>query len=119
MELGAGVGSLVRVRFHGKLTRAWVLGPTDDVPKRMLPVMKLVSPVRFFDERMLQLARWISERYVAPLAAVLSAISPPRVAGEEDGAGEGRGGSDRSEAEGSSEAAPPATPAPPPEGVGD
>jgi len=49
----------------------------------MLPVMRLVSPVRFFDEPMLQLARWISERYVAPLATVLGVLSPPRVAGEE------------------------------------
>ena len=49
----------------------------------MLPVMRLVSPVRFFDESMLELARWISERYVAPLATVLGVLSPPRVASEE------------------------------------
>ncbi len=80
------------MRFHGKLTRAWVLGPTGDVPKRILPVMRLVSPVRFFDEPMLELARWISERYVAPLAAVLGAISPPRVAGEDPEGGAGAAG---------------------------
>jgi len=79
-ELGAGVGSLVRVRFHGKLTRGWVLGPTDDIPGRMLPVMRVVSPVRVFDESGLALARWVSERYVAPLAAVLDRLAPPRVA---------------------------------------
>ena len=45
--------------------------------------MRVVSPVRFFDERMLELARWVRERYVAPLAAVLDRLSPPRVAGEE------------------------------------
>jgi primosomal protein N' (replication factor Y) len=82
-ELGAALGSLVRVRFHGKLTRGWVLGPTDDVPGRILPVMRLVSPVPAFDERLLALARWISERYVVPLAAVLGRLAPPRVAGEE------------------------------------
>ena len=49
----------------------------------MLPVMRLVAPIRFFDEPMLQLARWISERYVAPLATVLGVLSPPRVASEE------------------------------------
>lgn len=73
----------MRVRFHGKLTRAWVLGPTDDIPARMLPVTKLVSVVRSFDERSLALARWMSERYVAPLAAVLERMVPPRVASEE------------------------------------
>jgi primosomal protein N' (replication factor Y) (superfamily II helicase) len=73
----------VRVRFHGKLTRGWVLGPTDDVPSRVLPVMNRVSPVRFFDERGLALARWIATRYVTPLATVLGRMSPPRVASEE------------------------------------
>lgn len=94
--LGAGVGSLVQVRFHGRLVRGWVLGPTDDVPPRMLPVRRVLSPVRFFDERRLALARWVSERYVSPLAAVLGAMVPPRVAGEEQevlgAAGGERGG---------------------------
>ncbi len=83
IELGAGVGSLVRVRFHGKLTRGWVLGPTDDIPARMLPVTKIVSPVRAFDASMLELYRWLAERYVAPLATVIGRGSPPRVASEE------------------------------------
>ncbi len=91
--LGAGVGSLVQVRFHGRLVRGWVLGPAEEVPERTLPVLRVLSPVRFFDERRLALARWISERYVAPLAAVLGAMVPPRVAGEER---TGEGGVDRS-----------------------
>jgi primosomal protein N' (replication factor Y) (superfamily II helicase) len=65
-----------------------VLGPTDDVPTRTLDVRDVVSPVRFFDEELLTLARWVSARYVAPLAAVLGRIAPPRVVSEE---GEGRG----------------------------
>jgi len=82
-ELSAGVGSLVQVPFHGRATRGWVLGPTEDLPKRMLDVKKVVSPVRFFDERQLALFRWVSERYVAPLAAVIARAVPPRVASEE------------------------------------
>ncbi|MBA3363548.1 MAG: hypothetical protein ACR2L4_02605 [Actinomycetota bacterium] len=84
-ELGAGVGSLVQVPFHGRATRGWVLGPTDDLPTRMLAVKKVVSPVRFFDERQLALFRWVGERYVAPLAAVIARAVPPRVASEEVG----------------------------------
>ncbi len=95
-DLAAGVGSLVQVPFHGRVVRGWVLGATDDLPKRMLGVKEVVSPVRFFDERLLFVARWVSERYVAPLAAVLGAMSPPRVAGEEvagvDGGADLRGG---------------------------
>jgi len=81
--LGAGVGSLVQVPFHGKAIRGWVLGTTEDIPARMLPVRKVVSPVRFFDASMLALLRWVSERYVAPLASVISRAVPPRVVGEE------------------------------------
>ena len=69
--------------FHGKLVRGWVLGSAPELPTRTLAVKKAVSPVRFFDHETLQLARWVSERYVAPLAAVLARIAPPRVASEE------------------------------------
>jgi primosomal protein N' (replication factor Y) (superfamily II helicase) len=101
-DLGAGVGSLVQVTFHGRVARGWVLGPTDDVPGRLLPVRRALSPVRFFDETMLGLFRWMAERYVAPLATIVSRSHPPRVASEEgpalavgsggDGAGSPGGG---------------------------
>jgi primosomal protein N' (replication factor Y) len=81
--LAAGIGSLVQVPFHGRLVRGWVLGPSDGVPDRMLPVKKVVSPVRFFDPSMLEVLRWVSERYVAPLASVIARSYPPRVASEE------------------------------------
>lgn len=81
--MGAGVGSLVQVPFHGRSIRGWVLGATDDVPSRILDVRKAVSPVRYFDDDMLELFGWVSERYVAPLAAVIARSHPPRVASEE------------------------------------
>ncbi len=84
-ELEAGVGSLVQVPFHGRASRGWVLGPTSDVPARMLAIKKVVSPVRSFDEGRLALFRWMSERYVSPLAAVIGRAVPPRVASEEVG----------------------------------
>lgn len=82
-ELEGGVGSLVQVPFHGRLVRGWVLGATEEVPDRVLRVKKLVSRVRFFDPPMLELLRRVSERYVAPLAAVIARSHPPRVASEE------------------------------------
>ena len=82
-ELGAGIGSAVQVPFHGRATRAWVLGTTEDVPERILGVRKLVSRVRYFDERSLTLYRAMSERYVAPLSTVIGRAVPPRVASEE------------------------------------
>ncbi|HEX6331953.1 MAG TPA: hypothetical protein VF129_11805 [Actinomycetota bacterium] len=105
-ELEAGLGSLVQVRFHGKLIRGWVLGPTDDVPARMLSVHKRVSAVRYFDERLLELYRWMSARYVSPLAAVIGRAIPPRVVSEEVAGGGGgvaaRSGSPRRGANGES-----------------
>jgi primosomal protein N' (replication factor Y) (superfamily II helicase) len=76
----------VQVPFHGRSVRGWILGPADEVPDRILPVTRVVSAVRMFDPELLSVARWVSERYVAPLAAVLGRLTPPRVAGEEDGA---------------------------------
>jgi len=80
----AGIGSLVSVPFHGRTVKAWVLGPAAEVPEgRLLPISRVRSLVRFFDKPMLELLRWISERYIAPLCTVIARSHPPRVAGEE------------------------------------
>jgi primosomal protein N' (replication factor Y) (superfamily II helicase) len=63
--------------------RGWVLGDTREVPARMLAIRKVVSPVRFFDATSLELLRWVSVRYVAPLATVIGRSHPPRVVSEE------------------------------------
>ena len=89
-DLGAGVGSLVQVPFHGRATRGWVLGPSTEAPARLLAVKKAVSPVRFFDAEALALCRWVADRYVAPLAAVIARTVPPRVASEEPDEDAGR-----------------------------
>src|SRR5581483_303336 len=51
-----------------------------------------------FDEPTLELLRWVSERYVAPLAAVIARSHPPRVAAVEEAlfGGEGERGAGRS-----------------------
>jgi primosomal protein N' (replication factor Y) len=116
-ELGAGLGSLVQVRFHGRSVRGWVMGATDDVPERMLRVRRVVSPVRFFDEPRLELFRWMRDRYVAPLAAVIARAVPPRVASEEaalDAGGVGASGAGPRRRTASVEASALAGGAPPP-----
>jgi primosomal protein N' (replication factor Y) (superfamily II helicase) len=85
--LEAGVGSLVEVPFHGRAVRGWVLGAAAETPDRILRVRARVSPVRFFDDEMLALMRWVSERYVAPLASVIGRAVPPRVVSEEVASG--------------------------------
>ena len=66
----------------------------------MLEIKKVVSPVSFFDERPLELFRWVSERYVAPLSAVIARALPPRVASEEAAPSTGRVGAPRTSAAG-------------------
>jgi primosomal protein N' (replication factor Y) len=53
---------------------------------RVLPLERVVSPVPVFDASTLGLLRWVSERYVSPLAAVIARAAPPRVASEEEAA---------------------------------
>ncbi|MGH2739120.1 MAG: hypothetical protein ACRDH6_01335 [Actinomycetota bacterium] len=77
------VGTLVSVPFHGRTVKGWVLGPTSEIPDRVLPVRRVLSRRPIFDERTLELCRWVSERYVVPLATAIGRLHPPRVAGEE------------------------------------
>jgi primosomal protein N' (replication factor Y) len=77
-------GLVVSVPFHGRTVKGWVLGPAAEVPGRVLPVRRVLSAVPVIDERLLELARWMSERYVAPLSVVIGGMYPPRVASEEE-----------------------------------
>jgi primosomal protein N' (replication factor Y) len=80
----AGVGSLVSVPFHGRAVKGWILGQSKEVPEgRLLPVRKVRSRIRFFDDRTLPLLRWVSERYIVPLSTAIDRSHPPRVVGEE------------------------------------
>ena len=75
---------MVSVKFHGRTVKGWILGPAEQPPTgRLLPVTRVRSPVRFFDEQQLRLLRWVAERYVTPLCTVVERSFPPRVAGEE------------------------------------
>lgn len=85
-ESAPGTGLLVSVPFHGRTVKAWVLGPAAEVPGRMLPIRRVLSKEPVVDQRLLALARWMSERYVAPLSVVIGSLYPPRVASEEDAA---------------------------------
>lgn len=80
----AGTGSLVSVPFHGRTVKGWVLGSAQELPAGTLrPVRSVRGAVRFFDERTLELLRWVAARYLSPLSTVIERSHPPRVAGEE------------------------------------
>ena len=84
-DVEAPVGSVVSVTFHGRTVHGWVLGETEDVPARVLPVRRVLSKEPAFDERALRLFAWMRERYVVPLSVAIDRAVPPRVASEEGG----------------------------------
>jgi primosomal protein N' (replication factor Y) (superfamily II helicase) len=107
----------VSVPFHGRSLKGWILGPAVEPPGgTLLPIRKVRSPVRFFDESGLGLMRWVAGRYIAPLCTVIERSHPPRVVSEEGGdwaaLGEGpkpgrrRGGSPEAPAGGSRPSSP-------------
>lgn len=81
--VAAPVGSLVSVPFHGRTVKGWVLGAAEDLPTKVLKVRRVLSTGPLFRERDLRVYRWVSRRYLAPLAAVIDRAHPPRVASEE------------------------------------
>lgn len=81
----APVGSVVSVTFHGRTVHGWVLGETDDVPSKVLPIRRVLSKEPAFDPRCLPLFEWIRERYIVPLSSAIGAAIPPRVASAEGG----------------------------------
>lgn len=77
-------GHLVSVPFHGRTVHGYVTGPAYEVPARVLPVRRILSRVPIVDLPGLDLARWMAERYVVPLATAIATLHPPRVSEEED-----------------------------------
>lgn len=80
-ELGTiEVGTIVRVPLGGRKVRGYVTSVRAGAERAELrPVVGVSGEFPIFDDRLLQTARWIAAYYVAPLAAVLGATSPPNL----------------------------------------
>lgn len=78
-------GQIVRVRFAGKLTTAWVLSvdSATEFKGKLQPIERVLTPQPVFTPEMVALAQDLAGRYAVPLAKVLSAMIPPRHAGAE------------------------------------
>jgi primosomal protein N' (replication factor Y) len=80
------VGSLVRVPFRRKRRLGIVVALLDQADiERPLPIAGTVGPG--ISPEAVELARWVSRRYLATLGETLSTILPGRIASEEDAAG--------------------------------
>lgn len=79
------VGSLVQVRFAGRLTPGFVLslaGETD-FNGRVAPISRVVTPISVLSVGIIETAKYVARRYAVSLSQVLSLIVPARRASEE------------------------------------
>jgi primosomal protein N' (replication factor Y) len=74
------LGQLVWVPFHGRHLQGVVAGFDDSSPvEKTLDIEEIVDPQPILSPIHLELARWISEYYLAPLHLVILAMLPPGV----------------------------------------
>jgi primosomal protein N' (replication factor Y) (superfamily II helicase) len=59
----------------------YIVGHTDKVPPfQTKEILAVIDPVPFIDKNLLDLARWVSDRYLCSLGEALASIVPPNLA---------------------------------------
>ncbi len=79
------VGSLVKVRFRGRLVDAYVteIREESDFQGRILPITRVVVPMPIITRDVLKTVAYVATRYCASRSQILSFIVPRRVAAVE------------------------------------
>ncbi|MGH9225348.1 MAG: hypothetical protein ACRD2W_16550, partial [Acidimicrobiales bacterium] len=73
------VGTVVRVPFHGRRVRGWVVGlgePAGGAVRRLLPIAKVSSDGPA--PELVELAEWAAWRWAGPVTRFLGTATPPR-----------------------------------------
>ncbi len=78
-ELAAELGSLVRVPLGSRTVRGWVIGEAADDREGLRPIRRVSGTLPVFGPRQLQTYQWLAHHYVAPLASILRAATPPNL----------------------------------------
>ena len=74
------LGSRVSVPFGGRETNGYVVGlPRRSPHGQLKPVLSVEGAGPFVDEKMLELARWMSDYYCAPLETAIRTVLPGAV----------------------------------------
>jgi primosomal protein N' (replication factor Y) len=72
------IGHLVEVEFGRRLAQGVVIGFSDEAPvENTKPVIALIDEEPVVRSWQIDLARWMSEQYLAPLNACLRLMLPP------------------------------------------
>lgn len=74
---GVTTGSLVRVPLGGRRVAGFVVGIEDGPDEKLKPIAALSGGSTVFDEPLLEVMRWASRHYVAPLSVMLARCAPP------------------------------------------
>ena len=74
------VGQLLRVPFHGRITRGFALSLTETPPAfSTKPVMSIEDESPFFSPALLKLVKWIASYTASPIEVVLKTAIPASV----------------------------------------
>lgn len=91
LDTQLAVGHLVRVGFRTAMQPGIVVGLHDTPPTHAdgseivtKPVIELLDPEPVVNARQLDLARWLSQRYISPLGTCLWLMLPPGLTGNSD-----------------------------------
>jgi primosomal protein N' (replication factor Y) (superfamily II helicase) len=72
------VGHLVEVEFGRRMAQGIVIGFTDTSPvEELKPIIAIIDPEPVVRPWQIELAQWLSRRYLAPLNACLRLMLPP------------------------------------------
>ena len=72
------IGHLVEVEFGRRLAQGIIVGFADSAPvEETKPVISLIDPEPVLWPWQIELARWLSRRYMAPLNACFRLLLPP------------------------------------------
>ncbi|MCX5779434.1 MAG: DEAD/DEAH box helicase family protein, partial [Firmicutes bacterium] len=82
----AAFGKRVLIDFGGKKVEGYIVDqPQESIAVGLKPVLKILDSEAVFDRPLLELARWMSEQYMCPLAMALN-IMVPRILHQQKGA---------------------------------
>lgn len=77
--IAAPLGSIVRVPLSGRRVRGWVVAESEGDGSGLKELLSRSGDLEVFGPRLLEVMRWASARYVAPLPTILTKATPPNL----------------------------------------
>lgn len=78
-DLTTSIGSIVRVPLGSRIVRGWVVAVEGTSRDDLRPIRGVSGTLPVFGPVQLETLRWLARYYVAPLASILRAATPPNL----------------------------------------